>query len=182
MIRKPLALLMSLILVFAMPPAESSHAPNNAVAKTPVNANPLVDHKLGADPYVLVHNNRVYVYMTGDTFLYNNDGSVRENNYGTIGRISVISSADMVNWTDHGYIPVAGANNANNGQGIARWASQSWAPAMAKKTIAGKDKFFLYFANSGAGIGVLTADSPIGPWSDQSDVRLSLTEHLACQE
>ena len=48
-IRKPLALLMSLILVFSILPAESSHAANNAVAKTPVNANPLVDHKLGAD-------------------------------------------------------------------------------------------------------------------------------------
>lgn len=34
------------------------------------------------------------------------------------------------------------------------------------KKINGKDKFFLYFANSGGGIGVLTADSPIGPWTD----------------
>jgi hypothetical protein len=28
------------------------------------------------------------------------------------------------------------------------------------KKINGKDKFFLYFANGGGGIGVLTADSP----------------------
>lgn len=40
MIRKRLALLMSLILVFVMMPMESSYAANNAVAKTPVNANP----------------------------------------------------------------------------------------------------------------------------------------------
>jgi arabinoxylan arabinofuranohydrolase len=32
--------------------------------------------------------------------------------------------------------------------------------------INGKPKFFLYFANSGGGIGVVTADSPTGPWSD----------------
>ena len=30
------------------------------------------------------------------------------------------------------------------------------------KVINGKDKFFLYFANGASGIGVLTADSPIG--------------------
>ena len=47
-----------------------------------------------------------------------------------------------------------------NGQAL------SWAPAAAHKTINGKDKFFLYFANGGGGIGVLTADSPIGPWTD----------------
>lgn len=35
-----------------------------------------------------------------------------------------------------------------------------------RKKINGKDKFFLYFANGGAGIGVLTADTPIGPWTD----------------
>lgn len=32
--------------------------------------------------------------------------------------------------------------------------------------IDGKPKFFLYFANNGSGIGVLTADSPTGPWTD----------------
>jgi arabinoxylan arabinofuranohydrolase len=41
--------------------------------------------------------------------------------------------------------------------------------------INGKDKFFLYFANSGNGIGVLTADSPIGPWTDP--LRKALVTH-----
>lgn len=43
---------------------------------------------------------------------------------------------------------------------------QFWAPAIAHKVIDGKDKFFLYFANNASSIGVLTADSPIGPWTD----------------
>ena len=40
---------------------------------------------------------------------------------------------------------------------------QFLAPAVAHKTINGKEKFFLYFANGGSGIGVLTSDSPC--WS-----------------
>ncbi len=131
-----------------------------AIEKVPGYANPLITHKYGADPYAMVYNGRVYVYMTSDAYEYNTDGTIKQNSYSKINTITVISSADMVNWTDHGEIPVAGPN------GVAKWAGLSWAPAAAHKTINGKEKFFLYFANPGDGIGVLTADSPIGPWSD----------------
>lgn len=133
---------------------------NKAVAKTPGYSNPLVSHKYGADPYALVYGGRVYIYMTNDTLVYDENGEVTNVNYGVINKITVISSEDMVNWTDHGEIPVAGAD------GIAKWAKNSWAPAIAHKKINGKDKFFLYFANNGSGIGVLTAETPIGPWTD----------------
>lgn len=166
MIRKRLVCLLALILVFAGLPMGIGHAANQPLAKLPGNSNPLMDHKLGADPYAIVHDGRVYVYMSGDDYVYNSNGSVKDNDFSKIVKVRVISSADMVNWTDHGSIPVAGRNNLNNGQGIAKWASFSWAPAVAKKTINGQDKFFLYFANSASGIGVLTANSPIGPWSD----------------
>ncbi|WP_081954032.1 carbohydrate binding domain-containing protein [Paenibacillus sp. FSL R5-0345] len=132
----------------------------NALAKVPGYANPLVSHKFGADPYALVYNGRVYIYMTSDAFEYDANGNVKDNSYSKINTISVISSNDMVNWTDHGEIPVAGQN------GAAKWANNSWAPAVAHKVISGKDKFFLYFANNASSIGVLTADSPIGPWTD----------------
>ena len=32
--------------------------------------------------------------------------------------------------------------------------------------IDGQDRFFLYFANNASHIGVLTSDSPLGPWVD----------------
>ena len=131
-----------------------------AHAKVPGLSNPLISHKYGADPYALVYDGRVYIYMTNDTLVYDEQGKETEVQYGVINKIGVISSADMVNWTDHGEIPVAGE------EGIAKWAKNSWAPAIAHKKINGKDKFFLYFANNGSGIGVLTADSPIGPWID----------------
>nr|WP_308422999.1 carbohydrate-binding protein [Paenibacillus marchantiophytorum] len=131
-----------------------------ALAKTPGNNNPLFTQKFGADPYAMVYNGRVYVYMTNDVLEYNADGTVKDNGYGKINKITVVSSDDMVNWTDHGEILAAGA------QGAAKWANNSWAPAAAHKTIDGKEKFFLYFADNGSGIGVLTADSPIGPFTD----------------
>ncbi|MFC5529479.1 glycoside hydrolase family 43 protein [Cohnella yongneupensis] len=134
--------------------------PASAVGKLPPNGNPLVSHKFGADPYALVFGDRVYVYMTNDVLEYDADGNVKDNTYSNINKISVISSDDLVNWTDHGEIPVAGP------QGAAKWATQSWAPAAAHKVIDGKDKFFLYFANNASGIGVLTSDSPTGPWVD----------------
>lgn len=130
-------------------------------AKKIGNGNPLVSHKFGADPFHLVHNGRVYMYMTNDTqeWAARGNGSSK-NTYGAINTLSVISSTDLVNWTDHGNIAVAGRN------GAAKWANNSWAPAVAKKTINGKDKFFLYFSNNGSSVGVLTADSPVGPWTD----------------
>lgn len=122
--------------------------------------NPLYTQRFGADPGVMEYNGRVYVYMTNDVIEYDSDGNVTENTYGQVNKINCISSDDMINWTDHGIIEAAGAN------GIAKWASLSWAPCAAHKTINGKEKFFLYFCNGGNGICVLTADSPTGSWSD----------------
>ena len=123
--------------------------------------NPLYTQRFGADPGVMEYNGRLYVYMTNDIIEYDASGKVRENTYQKIRAINCISSDDLVNWTDHGKIPVAGP------AGIAKWASNSWAPCAAHKTVNGKEKFFLYFCNGGNGIGVLTADSPTGPWRDE---------------
>ncbi|WP_150275973.1 glycoside hydrolase family 43 protein [Paenibacillus tepidiphilus] len=131
-----------------------------ANGKVPSNGNPVVAHRYGADPYALVFGGRVYLYMTHDALEYDETGEVKENTYSHINKISVISSGDLVNWADHGEIAVAGP------EGAAKWATQSWAPAAVHKVIDGKDKFFLYFANNASGIGVLSGDSPVGPWTD----------------
>ena len=133
---------------------------SEALAKIPGYSNPLIDYDFGADPFALEYNGRVYVYMTADQFEYDQDGNLIDNTYSKINSLHVISSADLVNWTDHGFIPVAGPN------GVAKWANNSWAPAIAYKQIDGQDKFFLYFCNGGGGIGVLEGDSPVGPFTD----------------
>ena len=129
--------------------------------------NCLWTQRFGADPGWMVYDGRLYVYTTNDAFEYSN-GQIQENSY-DVRTLNCFSTADLVNWTDHGAIPVAGngAGAAPNGaQWASKWASRSWAPDACWKTIDGKDKFFLYFANNGSGIGVLTADSPTGPWTD----------------
>lgn len=128
------------------------------LGKTSVS-NPIMTSRLTADPYAMEYNGRIYVYGTNDSQQYEKTPDA-DNNYSKINTINVYSSADMVNWTDHGAIPVAGS------KGAAKWASNSWAPAACHKTINGKEKFFLYFADNGSGIGVLEADSPTGPWRD----------------
>ena len=122
--------------------------------------NPIIAHKFTADPAVLVYNDTVYIYGTNDQQQVEYSQGEEDNNYAGINTLNVFSSKDLVNWTDCGEIAVAGQ------KGAAKWARNSWAPAIATKKIDGKDKFFLYFADSANGIGVLTADSPTGPFVD----------------
>ncbi len=39
--------------------------------------NPVMVQRFGADPYALVYDGRVYIYMTGDKPSYNADGTVK---------------------------------------------------------------------------------------------------------
>ena len=118
--------------------------------------NPCTTQRFGADPGWMVYKGRLYLYTTADEFEYRSDGKMQENTYAS-GYINCISTADMVNWTDHGQIPVAKTRTSG---AIASWANNAWAPDAEWKTINGQDKFFLYFANNGSGIGVVTADDP----------------------
>ena len=140
-----------------------SITPGTSLKKDNEN-NPLTTQRFGADPGWMVYKDRLYIYTTNDAYEYASNGKLQINTYNS-GTINCVSSADLVNWTDHGAIPVADRNGRTT-NGAAKWAGAAWAPDACWKTINGKDKFFLYFANSAGGIGVLTADSPTGPWSD----------------
>ena len=149
--------------------------------KDKANNNPIATQRYSADPSVMVYNGRVYVYATNDVYEYNADGDVKENAYGKVKTINCFSTTDFVNWTDHGAIPVAGKNLEEGApEGAAKWANNSWAPCAAHKTIDGKEKFFLYFADNGSGIGVLTADSPEGPWTDPLGKQLVSRQTPTC--
>ena len=117
-------------------------------------ANPLVDHLFIADPTAVEYEGRLYVYGTNDSEQYD---STEKNGYEKIKSIAIISTDDMANWTYHGCIPVGK---------IAPWIINSWAPSVvSRKEEDGKTHFYLYFSNSGYGTGVLTATSPVGPWT-----------------
>ena len=128
--------------------------------------NPISANIFCADPTALEYNGRLYVYGSNDHQQFIANGKKGENNYGEIKSIVVFSTDDMVNWTFHGTIDTKKL--------CATWVTSpwykgygvSWAPSVTWRhnESTGKDEFFLYFCNSSHGVGVLTAESPIGPW------------------
>lgn len=152
---------------------------NLKLAKRYKNAednNPIMTQCYGADPYAMVYKDEVYFYMTADAYEYDSKGEIIENSYSKIRTIRVVSTKDMANFTDHGEIKVAST------EGSAKWANNSWAPAAAWKEIDGKPRFFLYFADAGGGIGVLQADSPVGPFIDPLGKGLVTRDTPTCKE
>jgi arabinoxylan arabinofuranohydrolase len=137
--------------------------------------NPLFTGFFGADPNVLIYNDRLYVYMSNDTLEYDENGGILAgSSYGLgIQGIRIVSSADLANWTDHGAVNIVGPANTNPLVEDEYWkpllnipgVDRSWAPTAAWKIVSGKPKFFLYWPNGGNGVGVVTANSPVGPWS-----------------
>ena len=112
--------------------------------------NPIVQTIYTADPAPLVYNGRVYLYTGHDE-----DGST---NF-TMREWRVWSSADMVNWTDHGS-PLSLATFS--------WAS---ANAWAGQAIFRNGRFYWYVpvTNRSTGrfaIGVAVSNSPTGPFTD----------------
>src|SRR5690349_22564895 len=108
--------------------------------------NPIVQQIYTADPAPLVYNGRVYLYTGHDE-----DGST---NF-TMREWRVWSSADMVNWTDHGS-PMSLATFS--------WASSG---AWAGQAIFRHGKVYWYvsvrMSNGAQAIGVGGSDSPTGP-------------------
>ncbi len=126
--------------------------------KLPANGNPLLANQFLADPTAIEYDGRLYVYATNDQQEFDYSGGLFTNTYGHITSLRCISTADMVNWTDHGIIDV---------KAIAPWISTSWAPSIvSREEEDGQTHFYLYYTNSAAGIGVLTSTSPTGPWKD----------------
>ena len=53
---------------------------------------PVMTQRLGADPYAIVYEGRVYLYMTGDVVEYDYAGKAKQNSYSKINTLNVISS------------------------------------------------------------------------------------------
>lgn len=127
------------------------------VGKAFDEANPLITNLYCADPTAVEYEGRLYVYGTNDhqQYLHNIKG---KNTYERIKSLVMMSTDDMINWTYHGIIDTGA---------ISPWIIASWAPSIVSRIEAdGKTHFYLYFSNSGWGVGVLTATSPTGPWTD----------------
>lgn len=147
----------------------SMHAGAQTVApdyKGTSNNNPISANIFCADPTALEYNGRLYVYGSNDHQHFVATGKNKGNDYGEIKSIVVFSTDDMVNWTFHGTIDT---KKLCSGWTSSPWYvgyGVSWAPSVTWRhnDSTGKDEFFLYFCNNSHGVGVLTAESPIGPW------------------
>ena len=129
------------------------------------NSNPISANIFCADPTALEYNGRLYVYGSNDHQQFIKNGKKGENSYGEIKSIVVFSTDDMVNWTFHGTIDTKKLCSSWVTNPWYRGYGVSWAPSVTWRTTEdGTDEFFLYFCNSSHGVGVLTAESPIGPW------------------
>ena len=131
--------------------ASSSSAPGNCTGPLTgtKGANPLLPAIFTADPAPLVHNCTFYIAAGHDE--------------GTTGFFLrdwyVLSSTDMVNWTDNG-APVMSLSTFT-------WAdSNAWAGQMVQR--AGKFYWYVPVNKRGGGmaIGVAVANSPLGPFKD----------------
>ena len=159
---KTLFLIAALMATCIQTNAQSSTATSYKGAE---NANPISGNIFCADPTALEYNGRLYVYGTNDHQEFITNHKKGDNSYTSIKSIVVFSTDDMVNWTFHGTIDTkklcsGWINSWYKGYGV------SWAPSVTWRhnEQTDKDEFFLYFCNSSHGVGVLTAESPIGPW------------------
>ncbi|MDO8341665.1 MAG: family 43 glycosylhydrolase [Cellvibrio sp.] len=131
--------------------ASSSSAPGNCTGPLAgtKGTNPLLPAIFTADPAPMVHNCTFYIAAGHDE--------------GTTGFFLrdwyVLSSTDMVNWTDNG-APVMSLSTFT-------WAdSNAWAGQMVHR--AGKFYWYVPVNKRGGGmaIGVAVANSPLGPFKD----------------
>ena len=95
--------------------------------KMPGENNPVVAHKYGADPAILIYDDTLYLYTTNDMQQFEFTKGKVDNGYNKITTLNVFCTKDLANWTDCGEIKVAGKED---GEGAAKWASNSWAPAI----------------------------------------------------
>lgn len=108
---------------------------------------PIIQTKYTADPAPMVYNDTIFLYTTHD-----------EDDADGFKMLDwlLYTSTDMVNWTDHGAVASLkdfSWNKRDNG-------------AWAEQVIERNGKFYMYCPIHGNGIGVLTADSPYGPFKD----------------
>ena len=139
-------------------PAEPLDITPGMQLKKAINGNPISAEIFCADPTSIEYQGRLYVYGTNDHQQYMEKGPDAENTYERIKSFVIFSTADMVNWTYHGTINTAA---------VAPWIIASWAPSVVSRVEEdGLTHFYLYFSDSGYGVGVLTATDPLGPWTD----------------
>ena len=132
----------------ATPVTTPVNTPISTPVSTPITTlfggNPLMYQKYTADPTACWFNNRMYIYCSHD--------QTGATGY-SINDVTLMSSDDLVNWTDEGEVIKASSTS---------WAGLTYAP----DTIYRNGYYYAYFGNGGGSIGVVRSTSPTGPFTD----------------
>ncbi len=132
----------------------------------------LTNWNLCADPTAIDNSDvdgKLYVYGTTEAVEYDKSGIIKKNGYNNHS-LTIMSTKDMVNWTDEGFIDQTNLTNEpedSEDKVKCGWAQKSWAPSGLKidGDGDGEDEYYLFYTNSGA-VGYVQGDSPTGPWKD----------------
>lgn len=146
----------------------------------------LTNFEFMADPTAIdntENDGKLYVYGTTEGIEYNN-GVLATNGYHNHS-LSIVSTEDMVNWTDEGTLDNLNLTNEKStakNKTICKWGTQAWAPSGLKidGDGDGDDEYYLFYTNGGA-VGYVMGDSPTGPWKDPLGKTLFSTNTPNCQ-
>ncbi len=125
-----------------------------------------------ADPTAIDNSDidgKLYVYGTTEGIDYSG-GVMAQNGYNNHS-LTILSTSDMVNWTDEGTCDTQNLTNepSYNTDAMVKnqWATKAWAPSGLKIDGDGDGdmEYYLFHTNSGA-VGYVRGDSPTGPWHD----------------
>ena len=115
--------------------------------KKRLSGNPIIPSQGVCDPHVRIYNDRAYLYATHDKSPDSKDF--------TMDDWWIWSSPDLVDWTHE--CTIHPENTYYEKPDSSCWAVDA---------IERSGKHYLYFSRGPREIGVVMADSPIGPWRD----------------
>jgi len=126
--------------------------------------NPFITNQFTADPSARVFGNRVYVFPSHD--IPAPDGKNLRKDWFCMEDYHVFSSANLVDWTDHGVIVT---------QNKVPWVKPDSYAMWAPDAIERNGKYYFYFPATpkdstigrGFTIGVAVADKPEGPYKPE---------------
>ena len=126
-----------------------------------------------ADPTAIdnsENDGKLYVYGTTEGIDYSK-GKLAKNGYNNHS-LTILSTKDMVNWTDEGTLDNKNLTNqvstaAAKDKVKNKWGTKAWAPSGLKidGDGDGEDEYYIFYTNGGA-VGYVQGDSPTGPWKD----------------
>ena len=124
-----------------------------------------------ADPTAIdnsENDGKLYVYGTTEGIDFAG-GLLAKNAYNNHS-LTILSTEDMVNWTDEGTMDNLNLTNevsTSKDKTMCKWAGKAWAPSGLKidGDGDGEDEYYLFYTNGGA-VGYVMGDSPTGPWKD----------------